>query len=134
KPVGGSIPASARISSISTPSHGMFSFDQLVTQWISRVIFVLGNELNSLQVQLAIGRGPFFRAKDHFSSETLGVGPADKTGKSSTRCCPGGIRPASSFGGCFPMKPRVTIYRSSKVDVEHLRSKRRRKAICVAKP
>src|SRR5262249_31078589 len=48
------------------------------------------------------------KVKVHLSSATLGVGPADRTGKSSTRCCPGGRRSVPSDGG-RRVKPRVTM-------------------------
>src|SRR5450755_4210225 len=42
------------------------------------------------------------------SSGVLGVGPADSTGKSAVKYCPGGIRLASCASRRLPTKPRET--------------------------
>src|SRR5512132_3854159 len=55
---GSSMPAALNTSSTSTPSHGVSSFDHLVTQWMSRIWWVFGSALNSAQLQLATGFGP----------------------------------------------------------------------------
>ena len=86
KPVGGSIPASARMSSTSTPSQAVSNFDQVVTQWMSRVILLCGSALNSAQFQIFTGLTPSFSVKVQSSVLMRGVGPADKTGKSATTC------------------------------------------------
>ena len=77
------MPAAARMSSISTPSQAVSSFDHLVTQWMSRVCSVCGSALNSSQVQFATGFGPTFSVNDQSSVLTCGVGPAESTGKSA---------------------------------------------------
>src|SRR3712207_8079725 len=46
--------------------------------------------------------------KVHWSSGTRGVGPAERTGKSFTRYCPGGTRPAVSACRRLPTNPRET--------------------------
>ena len=109
KGVGGSIPASARRSSTSTPRQGVLSFDHFVTQWMSRVILVCGKAMNSSQVQRFTGRGPTFSVNDQSAVDSRGVGPAERTGKPSVRDWPGGMRSASSDAGRRPVKPRVTM-------------------------
>jgi hypothetical protein len=42
---------------------------------------------------------------------TDGVGPADSTGKSCVKDCPGGRRSATSVGGRLPKNPRVAMHR-----------------------
>src|SRR5271165_4282161 len=76
---------------------------------MSRMTVVCGSALNSCQVQLLIGFGPAFSVKVHFSRLMRGVGPAERTGKSSTRCCPGGMRLAVPAGGFRPVNPRVAM-------------------------
>src|SRR5271156_1303190 len=75
------IPAAARMSSTSTPSQGVSSFDQLVTQWISRVTLVCGSPLNSIQLHFCSGLGPSFSSNVQSSVEMLGVALAERTGK-----------------------------------------------------
>src|SRR5256885_2533010 len=71
---------------------------------MSAVTSSLGSAWNSSQVQLT-GSAPPSIENIHCSSGVCGVGPADSTGKSPTRCCPGGIR---SEGPSLwrPWKPR----------------------------
>ena len=107
--VGAPRPASARMSSTTTPSHAVLSFDHEVTQWMSRIILVRGSALNSDQLHALTGRGPTFSVKVQFAASIRGVGPAVSTGKLSTRCCPGGIRSDSSDPDWRPAKPRVTM-------------------------
>src|SRR6185312_471185 len=104
------MPAPSRRSSISTPLQRVSNLDQVVTQWMSRVSSVWGSALISAHVQLRTGFGPIFRVKRHSSVATRGVGPADNTGKSVTRCCPGGSRLALAGASRRPMNPRVTIF------------------------
>src|SRR4051794_11041744 len=113
KSVGGSSPASARRSSIVTPLHAVFSFDHFVTQWMSRVILVCGKAWNSAQDQRFAGRGPTFSVNDQSSSDTRGVGPADRTGKPSVSDWPGGMRSANSGAGRRPVKPLVAMIQLS---------------------
>ncbi|KGJ12668.1 hypothetical protein IT40_00625 [Paracoccus versutus] len=59
----------------------MFSFDQDVTQCMSRVIFVIGRALNSVQFQAFTGRGPILSVNFQSPGSMFGVGPAVRTGK-----------------------------------------------------
>src|SRR5215213_8568402 len=90
--------------STETPSHLVSSFDHLVTQWISLVISSEGSCVNSSQVQrLGSSTSPTIE-KSHSSSGVWGVGPAERTGKPSSRYWPGG-----SLSSCLlrrPKKPR----------------------------
>src|SRR3954451_12471261 len=97
------------MSSTATPSQAVLSFDQAVTQWMSRVILVWGSALNSDQSHILIERGPTFSVKVQSAGSIRGVGPAVSTGKLSTRCCPGGILSVGSDPEWRPLKPRVTI-------------------------
>src|SRR5262245_20293097 len=97
------------MSSTATPSQAVLSFDHEVTQWISRVTLVRGRALNSDQLHDLTGRGPTFRVKVQSTGSIRGVGPAVRTGKLSTRCCPGGIRSDNSDPDWRPVKPRVTM-------------------------
>src|SRR5512140_2943364 len=80
---GSSMPAALNTSSTSTPSQDVSSFDHLVTQWMSRIWWLLGRALNSAQFHLATGFGPTFSVKDQSPRLICGVGPADSTGKSA---------------------------------------------------
>src|SRR5256885_8928802 len=97
------------MSSTATPSQAVLSFDHEVTQWMSRVILVRGSALNSDQLHALTGRAPTFSVKVQSAGAIRGVGPAVSTGKLSTRCCPGGIRPDGSDPDWRPVKPRVTM-------------------------
>src|SRR3954468_24209897 len=97
------------MSSTTTPSQAVLSFDHEVTQWMSRVILVRGRALNSDQFHALTGRDPTFSVKLQSAGSIRGVGPAVSTGKFSTRCCPGGIRSDGSDPDWRPVKPRVTI-------------------------
>src|SRR5215207_3303929 len=92
-----------------TPVHAVFSFDHLVTQWMSRVILLRGKAWNSAQFQRFTGRGPTLRVNDQSPRETRGVGPAESTGNPSVMDCPGGMRSASSEAGRRPVKPLVAM-------------------------
>src|SRR3954451_12559494 len=107
--VGALRPASARMSSTATPSQAVLSFDHEVTQWMSRVILLRGSVLNSDQLHALTGRGQTFSVKVQSAGSIRRVGPAVRTGKLSTRCCPGGIRSDSSDPDGRPVKPRVTM-------------------------
>src|SRR5919202_843243 len=90
--------------STETPSHLVPSFDHLVTQWMSVVISSEGNCLNSSHVQrLGSSSSPTIE-KSHSSSGVWGVGPAERTGKPSTRYWPGGSAACSLLRQ--PPKPR----------------------------
>src|ERR671911_3171149 len=73
-----------------TPSHLVPSFDHLVTQWMSLVISSEGSWLNSSQVHLLGSSTSPTMEKSHSSIGVRGVGPAESTGKPSSRYCPGG--------------------------------------------
>ena len=109
KGVAGSIPASAKMSSTSTPSQAVSNFDHAVTQWMSRVIFDCGSALNSAHDHSATGLARTFSVNVQSSVEMRGLGPADSTGKSSVTYWPGGSLLVTSRGGCRPPNPRVTI-------------------------
>src|SRR5216683_167849 len=73
--------------------------------------------------------------RDHASSAVRGVGPADKTGKSLVRYCPGGTRPASA--PCLlPRKPRVVamsghwLHRGAKANLFRLHGRRPKVLVC----
>src|SRR5918993_891238 len=97
---------SAPSSSVSTetPSHLVPSLDHLVTQWMSFVISSEGSRLNSSQVHLLGSSISPSMEKTHFSSGVWGVGPAESTGKPSTRYCPEGS--AASWLLRRPLNPR----------------------------
>src|SRR3712207_3401383 len=73
-----------------TPSHLVPSFDHLVTQWMSLVICSEGSCLNSSHVHLFGSSISPTIEKSHSSRGVRGVGPAESTGKPSSRYCPGG--------------------------------------------
>src|SRR5690606_2690122 len=58
---------------------------------------------------LATGRTPSLTVKRQVARSTRGVGPAERTGKSSVRYCPGGRRSPMPSVGLLPVKPRVAI-------------------------
>src|SRR5919112_2938972 len=93
---------SSRIST-ETPSHVVPNFDHLVTQWMSFVISSEGNCLNSSHVHLVGSSISPTMEKSHSSSGVWGVGPAESTGKPSSRYCPGGS--AVSWLLRRPLKP-----------------------------
>src|SRR5215216_13904 len=89
--------------STETPSHQVPNFDHLVTQWISFVISSEGSCLNSSQIHLLGSSTSPTMEKSHSSRGVRGVGPAERTGKPSTRYCPGGS--AVSWLLRRPLKP-----------------------------
>src|SRR5918992_3824154 len=93
---------SSRVST-ETPSQLVPSFDHLVTQWISFVTSSEGSCLNSSQVHLLGSSISPTMEKSHSSSGVWGVGPAESTGKPSSRYCPGGS--AVSWLLRRPLKP-----------------------------
>src|SRR5215212_2421449 len=86
-----------------TPSHLVPSFDHLVTQWMSLVISSEGSARNSSQVHLLGSSISPTMEKSHSSRGVRGVGPAERTGKPSSRYCPGGS--AVSWLLRRPLKP-----------------------------
>src|ERR671932_2477287 len=92
--------------STDTPSHLVPSFDHLVTQWMSVLISSLGSVRNSSHVhRLGSSTSPTIE-KSHWSRRVRGVGPAERTGKPSTRYWPGGSCVPCSVGRRRPLKPR----------------------------
>src|SRR5215216_1334987 len=87
-----------------TPSHLVPSFDHLVTQWMSFVISSEGSARNSSQVHLLGSSISPTMEKSHSSRGVRGVGPAESTGKPSSRYCPGGSA-VSSWLLRRPLKP-----------------------------
>src|SRR5215203_4116078 len=96
-----SIPSSS--VSTETPSHLVSSFDHLVTQWMSRVISSEGSARNSSQDHLFGSSSSPTTEKSHSSRGVRGVGPAERTGKPSSRYWPGGS--AVSWLLRRPLKP-----------------------------
>src|ERR1700675_3227371 len=95
----------------------MSSLVHLVTQLMSTVYVCLGSARNWSQVQCpGVPTRPSM-VRLHWSSLVRGVGPADSTGKSLTRYCPGGTRLARSASRRFPKKPRDTKW--SPIDLEY---------------
>src|ERR1700758_1344691 len=90
-----------------TPSQDVPSFDHRVTQCKSTVTVSLGRLRNDFQSHRCKTFLPSSITNSHFSSGTCGVGPADKTGKSVVRYCPGGS--LTSVGLRRPETPREMI-------------------------
>src|ERR671921_1857985 len=84
------VSTSSRSVSTETPSHLVPSLDHLVTQWMSFVISSEGSCLNSSHVHLFGSSISPTMEKSHSSRGVRGVGPAERTGKPSSRYCPGG--------------------------------------------
>src|SRR4030095_10958574 len=76
--------------STETPSQDVPSFDHRVTQCRSTVKVSVGKSRNDFQSHLLRIFVPSSITNSQRSSDTCGVGPADKTGKSVVRYCPGG--------------------------------------------
>src|ERR671927_190229 len=91
--------------SMETPSHLLPSFDHLVTQWMSFVISSEGSCLNSSQVHLLGSSISPTTAKSHSSRGVRGVGPAESTGKPSSRYWPGGRLSSPPICLRRPLKP-----------------------------
>src|ERR1700757_3058346 len=89
------------------PSQDVPSFDHRVTQCKSTVMFSLGRSRNAFQSHRRKTFLPSSITNSHLSSEMCGVGPADKTGKSAVRYCPGGS--FTSVGVRRPENPREII-------------------------
>src|SRR5215210_2508218 len=90
--------------STETPSQVVPSFDHLVTQWMSVVISSEGSARNFSHVHLLGSSTSPTIEKSHSSCGVSGVGPAESTGKPSSRYWPGG-----SPSSCLlrrPKKPR----------------------------
>src|SRR5215218_5704781 len=97
--------SSSRVST-ETPSQRVPSFDHLVTQWMSVVISSEGSCVNSSHIHLFGSSTSPTMEKSHSSRGVRGVGPAERTGKPSSRYWPGG-----SLSSCLlrrPKNPRET--------------------------
>src|SRR5919107_2082033 len=97
--------ASARSVSTETPSHSVPNLDHLVTQWMSVVTGSRGSAWNSSHVHRAVWPPGPRRVKSQAASETRGVGPAERTGKSRVSYWPGGNRSVPVVRG-RPRNPR----------------------------
>src|SRR5215211_6269367 len=96
----------SRNVSTETPSQVVPSFDHLVTQWMSLVTSSEGKARNSSHDHvLGPSTSPSI-VKSHSSRGVRGVGPAERTGKPSTRYWPGGILTSPSARLRRPRKPR----------------------------
>src|ERR1051325_8679955 len=94
--------------STDTPVQVVSSFDHLVTQWMSLVNVSDGRAENSFHVQRRGSSISPSMVKVHWSRLTRGVGPAERTGKSVTRYCPGGTRELDAASRRLPLKPLET--------------------------
>src|SRR6516162_289419 len=90
--------------STETPSQDVPSFDHRVTQCRSTVKVSVGKSRNDFQSHRRRTFVPSSITNSHWSSGMCGVGPADKTGKSVVRYCPGGSFTLSAV--LRPEKPR----------------------------
>src|ERR1043166_9306123 len=93
--------------STETPSQDVPSFDHRVTQCRSTVKVSVGKSRNDFQFHLRRTFVPSSITNSQRSSDTCGVGPADKTGKSLVRNCPGGSFTSAALRG--PERPREMI-------------------------
>src|ERR1700722_8353681 len=94
--------------STETPVQAVSSLDHLVTQWMSTVTSSVGSAMNCSQVQdTGVSTAPRI-VKLQSLNAVCGVGPAESTGKSRTRCWPGGILDGS-VAGRFPWNPREMV-------------------------
>src|SRR5882762_764199 len=100
---------SSRMSTL-TPRQRVSSFVHFVTQEMSLMKSCAGSLRNSAHPHETGSFTSPSILKDHDASGVRGVGPAERTGKSLTRCCPGGMRAACAepAGSLRPTNPRVT--------------------------
>src|SRR5262249_47802193 len=96
-----------------TPSQDVPSFDHRVTQCRSTVKVSVGKSRNDFQSHRRRTFVPSPIINSQRSSGMCGVGPADKTGKSVVRYCPGGSVTSEVLRR--PEKPReiIAIFTSS---------------------
>src|SRR5215813_2679814 len=83
-----------------TPRQWVPNLDHLVTQWMSTVGSSAGSAWKAVQSQRWTCPVSVVIRSSHLPVSTRGVGPADSTGKSVTRYCPGG-----SFSPVAPRRP-----------------------------
>src|SRR5436190_2444262 len=100
------VSTSAKRRSSDTPRHGIASFDQCVTQWMSTSMSCRPRARKESQSHRWTAPSSVVMLNVHSDLETIGVGPADRTGQSSTRVWPGGSRGSRSRDR--PVKPLVT--------------------------
>src|ERR1700687_4175534 len=96
----------SRIVSTDTPFHRVSSFVHLVTQWMSFVTSSAGSLRHSSQVHFWRSSISPPTTNVPPESETRGVGPAERTGKSFTTYCPGGSRELLAVSLRLPRNPR----------------------------
>src|SRR5919197_4483404 len=103
--------------STDTPSQTVSSFVHFVTQWMYARLSSLGSARNASQSHV-LGSVPSTSTVNvHRSSGVGGVGPADRTGKSSVTYWPGGTRELSRSFARLPLNPRVTkVMRHSELE------------------
>src|SRR4029077_4880133 len=89
-----------------TPVQVVSSLDHFVTQWMSTVTLSLGSLRNSSQVHTFGSSTSPTIENVHSDRGRRGVGPADSTGKSFTRCWPGGTRELLAVSRRLPLNPR----------------------------
>jgi hypothetical protein len=90
-----------------TSSQNVPSFDHRVTQCRSTTKVSVGKSRNAFQSHLRRTFVPSSITNSQRSSDTCGVGPADKTGKSVVRYCPAGSFTSAALRR--PEKPREMI-------------------------
>jgi hypothetical protein len=78
-----------------------------VTQCKSTVMFSVGSSRNDFQFHRRKRSAPSSIVNSHFSSGVCGVGPAERTGKSVVRYCPGGSFTSATVR--LPKKPREMV-------------------------
>src|SRR5580658_10136990 len=110
-----------------TPSQDVRSFDQRVTQCKSTVAASLSKLRKDFQSHRRKTFLPSSITNSHLSREISGVGPADKTGKSVVRYCPGGS--FTSVGERRPAKPLEMILMRIFPCLRRLRSRLRQSAL-----
>src|SRR4029077_12561266 len=96
----------SRIVSTDTPFQVVSSLVHLVTQRMSFVNSSAGSLRYSSQVQVLGWSISYSHTKVHSDSDTRGVGPAERTGKSLTTYCPGGTRELVAVSLFLPRNPR----------------------------
>src|ERR1043166_5957129 len=118
-----------------TPSHDVPSFDHRVTQCRSTWKVSAGKSRNDFQSHLRRTFVPSSITNSQRSSDTCGVGPADKTGKSVVRYCPDGS--FASVALRRPEKPRemisIYIYIPTVLSKSELPNDRSNEIVCPSK-
>src|ERR1700738_3697571 len=89
--------------SSATPCHVVSSLDHLVTQWMSTVDVSTPSATNCGHDHRCTSPVSVVIVNSQSVSLTLGVGPADRTGKSLVRYWPGGGRAAPRPGAPLPL-------------------------------